>query len=116
MRSGFLLHGGFDTAFGLLNHPVLDPRGKPEDDTYVIVGLAPTIFLTPRILSRVSNSLRLVISNLVYCYADVLEYFEELLAKVAECNGTVVWIVLFDEYVAVEAAHFWNCENTDTTE
>ena len=72
--------------------------------------------LTPRILSRVSNSLRLVVANFVYCYADILEYFEELLAKVAECNGTVVWVVLFDEYVTVEAAHFWDSENTDSTE
>ena len=60
--------------------------------------------LTPRILSRVSNSLRLVVSNFINCYADVLEYFEELLAKVAECNGTVVWEVLFDEHVAVAVA------------
>ena len=72
--------------------------------------------LTPRVFCWIAYSSWLVISNLVYCYADVLEYFEELLAKVAECNGTVVWIVLFDKYVAVEAAHFWNCENTDTTE
>ena len=72
--------------------------------------------LSPWVLSWIANSSWLVVSNLVYCYADVLEYFEELLSKVAECNGTVVWEVLFDEYVAVEAAHFWDCENTDTTE
>ena len=60
--------------------------------------------LTPWIFSWVSNSLRLVVSDFINCYADVLEYFEEFLSKVAECNGTMVWEVLFDEYVAVEAA------------
>ena len=85
----------------------------------VSTGSTTVVFLrelSPRILSRVSNSLRLVVANLFYWYADVLEYFEEFLSKVAECHGTVVWEVLFDEYVAVEAAHFWDCENTDTTE
>ena len=69
--------------------------------------------LCPWILSRVSNSLRLVVANLIYCYADVLEYFEESLSKVTECNGTVVWEALFDEPVAVEAAHFWDSEYTN---
>lgn len=72
--------------------------------------------LSPWVLSWIAYSLRLVVADFVYCYADVLEYFEELLAKVTKCNGTVVWEVLFDKYMAVEAAHFWDCENTDTTE
>ena len=37
----FSFHGGFDMAFGLLNHRIRDPRVKPEDDTYVITRLAP---------------------------------------------------------------------------
>ena len=74
------------------------------------------LLLSPWILSRITNTLRLVVADFVYRYADVLEYFVELLSKVTECNGTVVWEVLFDEYVAVEASHFWNSENTDTSE
>ena len=75
-----------------------------------------TDFLCPWILCRIAYALRLVVSDFVYSYTDVLEYFVESLSKVAEGNGTVVWEVLFDKYVAVEAAHFWDCENTDTTE
>ncbi len=76
----------------------------------------PNRFLCPWILCRIAYTLRLVVSDFVYCYTDVLEYFVELLAKVAECNGTVVREVLFDEYVAVEAAHFRDCKDTDATE
>ena len=60
--------------------------------------------LAPRVLCWVAYSSWLVVADFVYCYADVLEYFEELFAEVAECNCTVVWEVLFDKYVAVEAA------------
>ena len=72
--------------------------------------------LSPRIFSRIAYASWLVVADLAYVYADVLEYFVEFLSKVTECNSNVVWEVLFDEYVAVEAAHFWDCENTDTTE
>ena len=39
--SKILKHGGFNMAFGLLNHRIRDPRVKHEDDIYVIVGLDP---------------------------------------------------------------------------
>ena len=88
--------------------------------TYVVPELVegPRLWITlsPWIFSRVAYSGWLVVANLVYWYTNVLEYFVEFLSKVTEGNGSVVWEVLFDKYVAVEAAHFWNCENTDTTE
>ena len=56
------------------------------------------------IFSWVTYSLRLVISNLAYVYANVLKYFIECFSKVAEYNGSVVWKAFFDEPVAVESA------------
>ena len=48
--------------------------------------------------------------------AHVLEYFPEVLAGVLEHHGCVVWVVLLDEDVTVEAAHVLDAEDTDRTE
>ena len=54
-----------------------------------------TDFLCPWILCRITYSLRLVVSDVLY--AKELEYFEESLTEVTECNGTVVRESLSDK-------------------
>ncbi len=68
------------------------------------------------IFRRISYTLWLVITDLINSDSDVLEHLIELLSEVTECDGTVVREVLFDEHVAVEASHFRDCEDTDSTE
>ena len=49
-------------------------------------------------------------------YAEVLEQVKYSLAVVTEYNCTVMRIVLLDENVSVESAHFLDAEDTDSTE
>ena len=72
--------------------------------------------LCERILGRIQHSLRLVKVQILYGYADVLEYFVQSLAEVSERYGTVVREVLLDQYVTIETSHLGDSENTDTTE
>ena len=51
-------------------------------------------FLGERILGRIQHSLRLIEIQILYRYADVLEYFVQSLAEVSESNSTVVREVL----------------------
>ena len=72
--------------------------------------------LCKRILSGVHHALRLVEVDILYRNADILEYFIQSLAVVAECNCTVVRVVLFNENVSVETSHLRNCEYTYAAE
>ena len=47
---------------------------------------------------------------------DVLQNLPQVLALVTEHHGAVVWVVLLDEDVTVEAAHVLDTEDTDRTE
>ena len=47
---------------------------------------------------------------------DVLEDLKQLLSVVTEGHGAVVRIVLLDQHVAVEAAHFVDREHADASE
>ena len=70
-------------------------------------------FLCKRILGRIQHSLRLIEIQILYRYADVLEYFVQSLAEVSESNSTVVREVLLDQYVTIESSHLRNCKYTD---
>ena len=60
--------------------------------------------LGERILGRIQHSLRLIEIQILYRYADVLEYFVQSLAEVSESNSTVVREVLLDQYVTIETS------------
>ena len=77
-------------------------------------GVCTCPLLVKRIFILVQGSFRLVVCNV--SNVEVLEDCVQCLSNVTECNCTVVWIVLADQNVAVEAAHFWDCKYTDTTE
>ena len=70
--------------------------------------------LYKRILCWVREALRLIVSNILY--TEILEHIEESLADMVECNSSVVRVALLDKHVTIEASHFLNSEDTDTTE
>ena len=72
------------------------------------------LILLPRILGWVRQASWLVVSDILD--AKILEYLEQGLAYMRECYGTVVWIALLNQDVAIEAAHLVDGEDTDTTE
>ena len=80
---------------------------------------SPSLFhiifiLLPRILGWIRQASWLVVSDILD--AKILEYLEQGLAYVRESYGTVVWIALLNQDVAIEAAHLVDSEDTDTTE
>ena len=72
--------------------------------------------LPPRILRRISYACRLIISDLVYRYSDVLEYFKKSLSMMSERNRAVMRISALDQYMAVESAHLRYREYADAAE
>ena len=72
------------------------------------------LILLPRILGWVRQASWLVVSDILD--AKILEYLEQGLAYMRECYGTVVWIALLNQDVAIEATHLVDSEDTDTTE
>ena len=64
-----------------------------------------------RILRCVREAGRLVICYIAY--TKVLEHIKESAAVVAECNCAMMRIMLLDEDMTVEAAHFLDGENAD---
>ena len=72
--------------------------------------------LCKRILGGIEVALREVVVDLVNGDAHVLENLPEILALMAEHDGAVVWVVLLDEDVTIEAAHVLDTEDTDRTE
>ena len=80
---------------------------------------SPSLFhiifiLLPRILGWIRQASWLVVSDILD--TKILEYLEQGLAYVRECYSAVVWIALLDQYVAIEATHLVDSEDTDTTE
>lgn len=71
-------------------------------------------FLLPRILGWVRQASWLIVSDILD--AKILEYLEQCLAYMRECYGTMVWIALLNQDVAIEATHLVDSEDTDTTE
>ena len=58
----------------------------------------------------------MVVIQVFHWYSKILEGIEEGLAIMSECNCSVMWIVLLNQYVAIESAHLMDSEYTDTTE
>ena len=74
------------------------------------------IALCKRVLGGVEVTLREVVVNLVHGDTHVLEDLPQILTLMSEHHGAVVWIVLLDEDVTIEAAHVLDTEDTDRTE
>jgi hypothetical protein len=72
--------------------------------------------LCERILGGIEVALREVVVDLVNGNTHVLENLPQILTLMAEHNGAVVWVVLLDEHVTIEAAHVLDTEDTDRTE
>ena len=72
--------------------------------------------LCKRILRGIEVTLREVVVDLVNGDTHVLENLPEILTLMAEHHGAVVWVVLLDEDVTIEAAHVLDTEDTDRTE
>ena len=70
--------------------------------------------LCPRVLCWIRQALRLVVCDILY--AEILECFEEYFAYVCESNGTVVWVALLYEHVAIETTHLADAEDADAAE
>ena len=68
------------------------------------------------ILCWVEVALGEVVVDLVNGDTHVLENLPQILTLMAEHNGAVVWVVLLDEDVTIEAAHVLDTEDTDRTE
>ena len=68
------------------------------------------------ILCWIEVTLREVVVDLVNGDTHVLENLPEILTLMTEHNGAVVWVVLLDEDVTIEAAHVLDTEDTDRTE
>src|SRR5574344_488036 len=67
-----------------------------------------------RILVAIKLSGRLVVCNVLH--AEIAEYGKERLSCMAECNGTVMRIMLRYQYVAVEPSHLRDGEHADAAE
>ena len=39
--------------------------------------------------------------------SNILKYLKQCLSKMPERNSTMVWIILFYQYMAIEALHDW---------
>ena len=74
------------------------------------------IMLCERILCGIEVALREVVVDLVHGDAHVLENLPEVLTLMSEHHSAVVWVVLLDEDVTIEAAHVLDTEDTDRTE
>ena len=72
--------------------------------------------LCKRILSGVEVALREVVVDLIHGDTHVLQNLPQVLALVTEHHSAVVWVMLLDEDVTVEAAHVLDTEDTDRTE
>ena len=72
--------------------------------------------LCERILGGIEVALREVVVDLVNGDAHVLENLPQVLTSVIEHHSAVVWVVLLDEHVTIEAAHVLDAENTNRTE
>ena len=72
--------------------------------------------LAERILCGIEIALREVVVNLINGDTHVLENLPQVLALMTEHYSAVVWVVLLDENVTVEAAHILDAEDTDATE
>ena len=70
--------------------------------------------LLERILCWIRQVLRTVVLNVLD--AEIAEHLEEGLADVLEGNGAVVWVVLLDEDMPLEASHLRNSEDTYAAE
>ena len=82
-----------------------------------MVRVSPTEYpLCEGVLGGIVVALREVVVDLVHGDTHVLENLPEILALMAEHNGAVVWVVLLDEDVTIEAAHVLDTEDTDRTE
>ena len=68
------------------------------------------------ILCWVEVALGEVVVDLVNGDTHVLENLPQILTLMAEHNSAVVWVVLLDEDVTIEAAHVLDTEDTDRTE
>ena len=73
-------------------------------------------FLRERILRRITNSLRLIITDAVKLYTKELQYLEHCFSIMSEHNSTVVREILLNQYMTVKSSHFRNSEDTDTAE
>ena len=68
------------------------------------------------VLSGIEVTLREVIVNLLHGDTHVLQHLPQVLTCVLEHHGSVVRIVLLDQYVTIEAAHVLDTEGTDAAE
>ena len=44
----------------------------------------------------------MIVSDLIRCYADVFEHFEQRFSIVSKCNCSVMRISFFDQFMAIE--------------
>ena len=73
-------------------------------------------FLCERILRRITNSLRLIITDAVKLYTKELQYLEHCFSVMSEHNSAMVREILLNQYMTVKSSHFRNSEDTDTAE
>ena len=73
-------------------------------------------FLCERILGRITNSLRLIITDAVKLYTKELQYLEHCLSVMSKHNSSMVREILLNQYMTVKSSHFRNSEDTDTAE
>ncbi len=74
------------------------------------------MILCERILRGIEVTLREVVVDLVHGDTHVLQNLPEILTLMTEHHSAVVWVVLLDEDVTIEAAHVLDTEDTDRTE
>ena len=72
--------------------------------------------LCERILGGIEVTLREVVVDLLNGDTHVLENLPQVLTLMAEHNGAMMWVVLLNEDVTIEAAHVLDTEDTDRTE
>ncbi len=68
----------------------------------------------PWILCGIRQGFGLIVGNVEN--AQEFEYFKQKFRAVSKGNGAMVRIALLNQYMAVETAHFRNCEYADAAE
>ena len=68
------------------------------------------------ILCRVFRGSRLIITDLIHLYTDILVNLIDCLAEMSKRNCAMVRIVLFNQHMTVEASHLRNRKYTNRTE
>lgn len=71
------------------------------------------VLLSERVLCRIADACRLVISNLIHIYADIFKYLIQRLSIMSEGDRSMMRIISLNQYMTVKSLHFRDGKDAD---